>query len=49
MTPFLALWGRWAQRHHTKSFFFFFLNLDTVLSDLTQKISPTCDKLNKIE
>ena len=49
MTPFLALWGRWAQRHNTKSFFFFFLNLDTVLSDLTQNISPTCDKLNKTE
>ena len=29
--------------HNTKSFFFFFLNLGTVLSDLTQKISPTFD------
>ena len=35
--------------HNTKSFFFFFLNLDTVLSDQTQKISPTFDKLNEIE
>ena len=28
---------------------FFFLNLLTVLSDLTQKISPTFDKLNEIK
>ena len=35
--------------HKTKSFFFLFLNLNTVLSDLTQKISPTFDKLNESE
>ena len=34
--------------HKTKSFFSF-LNLNTVLSDLTQKISPTFDKLNESE
>ena len=50
----LCRWSRFSLpygvgEHNTKSFFFFFLNLDTVLSDLTQKISPTCDKLNKIE
>ena len=40
-----TLWSRWA-RH--KKVLFHFLRLDTVLSDLTQKILPTLDKLNKI-
>ena len=35
--------------HNTKILCFFFRNLDTVLSDLTQKISPTFDKLNEIK
>ena len=34
--------------HNTK-ISFFFLNLETVLLDLTQKISPTFDKLNEIK
>ena len=29
--------------------FLFFPNLDTVLSDLNQKISPTFDKLNEVK
>ena len=33
-----TLWSRWAQH---KNFVFLFLNLHTVISDLTQKISPT--------
>ena len=37
--------GWWVQH---KKFLFHFLNLDTDLSDLTQKILPTFDKLNKI-
>ena len=32
-----------------KNFVFHFLNLDTVLSDSTKKISPTSDKLNEIK
>ena len=35
--------------HNTKIFAFIFLNLDTVLSDSTQNISPIFDKLNEIE
>ena len=35
--------------HNTQIFFFLFLNFDTVLSDSTQKISPTFDKLNEIK
>ena len=35
--------------HNTKNFLFLLLNLDTVLLDLTQKISPTFDKLNEIK
>ena len=34
---------------NTKSFFFLFLNSDTVLSNSIQKISPTFDKTNEIE
>ena len=30
-----------------KNFLFLFLNLDTVLLDLTHKISPTFDKLSE--
>ena len=42
-----ALWrSRWAQH---KKFLFLLRNLDTVLLDLTQKISPTFGKLNEIE
>ena len=41
-----ALSSRWAQH---KNFLFFSLNLDTVHSDSTQKISPTFDKLNEIK
>ena len=33
-----TLWSRWAQH---KNFVFLFLNLHMVISDLTQKISPT--------
>ena len=36
-----ALWSWWAQQ---KNFVFLFLNLHTVLSDLTQTISPSFDK-----
>ena len=32
-----------------KKFVFILVNFDTVLSDLTQKISPTFDKLNEIK
>ena len=39
-----VLWSRWAQNKN-----FLFLHLDTVLSDLTQKISPIFDKLNDIK
>ena len=35
--------------HNTQKIFFLFLNFDTVLSDSTQKISPTFDKLNEIK
>ena len=35
--------------HNTKKFLFLFLNLDTVLFGLTQKISPTFDKLREIK
>ena len=35
--------------HNRKKFPFLFLNLDTVFSDLTQKISPTFDKLDEIK
>ena len=41
-----GLWSGWAQH---KNFLFLLLNLDTVLLDLTQKISPTFDKLNEIK
>ena len=41
-----ALRRRWAQR---ENFLFLFLNIDTVLSNLTPEISPTFDKLNEIE
>ena len=39
-----ALWIKWAQH---KNFLFPFLNLGAVLSDLTQKISPTIGKLDR--
>ena len=35
--------------HNTQKNFFLFLNFDTVLSDSTQKISPTFDKLDEIK
>ena len=35
--------------HNTQKNFFLFLSFDTVLSDSTQKISPTVDKLNEIK
>ena len=35
--------------HKTQKCIFFFQTLDKVLSDLTQKISPTFDKLNEIK
>ena len=42
--PFV--WSRCAQH---KNFLFLFLNLHTVLSDSTKKISPTFDKLNEMK
>ena len=39
-----ALWISWAQH---KNFLFLFLNLGTVLSDLTRNISPTIIKLDR--
>ena len=35
--------------HHKNVRLFIFLNLDTVLLDLTQKILPTFDKFNEIK
>ena len=37
------------EHNRKKKFPFLFLNLDTVFSDLTQKISPTFDKLDEIK
>ena len=39
------LWNRWTQHKNV----LFFQTLDKVLSDLTQKISPTFDELNEIK